>query len=275
MEFRRQDIYYEGKDEWKKIVPLGDSHIGNSGCDMKALKDMVDWIKSKDDVAWVGMGDYIDAINYSDPRFDPKTISSKYMIEGNMDKIIQMQINDLVDLLEPIKDKCIGLLRGNHEETIRKHYHYDVLYEMAKDLELPRNILLYDTAIIRLRYKRKNSMGKSSHCFDILCAHGNVGGRSYGYKANRVQDLHKYFLADIYLLAHSHIKQAQLSNLIYFNTKGTMCKKKIVDAYTGCFLQAYKAGQTCYAEKGLFPPTDIGVIKIQIQPEHGDIHVSI
>jgi len=271
MEFNKIDIKYDSKRQWLNLVPLGDMHLGNSGCDLKALKDMIDYIKNKEDTYWIGMGDYIDAINYSDPRFDPKTICSKYISEGDIDKIIQLQIDDIVDLFQPIKDKCIGLLRGNHEETIRRHYHYDVLYEITKDLELPKKYCLYDLSVTRLRFERI----KSRHCYDILTAHGNVGGRTYGYKANRINDLHKFFVSDVYLLAHSHIKQAQLSSLIFFNHIGQECKRKVVDAYTGCFLRGYEKGMTSYIEKWLYPPTDIGCVKLKFQPEHNDIHVSI
>lgn len=273
MEFNRICIKTNSKADWYKIVPLGDVHLGNCNCDLQAFKDMVSWIQSKDDCLWVGMGDYIDAINYSDKRFDPKTISTKYLVEGDIDKCIQMQIQDFVDIIRPIKDKCIGLLRGNHEEAIRQHYHFDVLYEIAKELALPRKMLLYDTAVIRLHFDRDKS--KSRHDYDMFLAHGNVAGRSQGAKANRINELHKFFLADIYLLAHSHIKQAQLGTLLYFNNRGTLCKKKVIDAYTGCFLRGYERDKTSYVEKWLYPPTDIGCIKIELKPENGDKHVSL
>jgi len=276
MQFLKHIIEYESKNEWFSIIPIGDIHLGNAGCDTKYLKDLIEWIANKENTFWLGMGDYIDAINYTDPRFDPKTVLKKYLEQGDIDKIIQMQIEDLIDLLEPIKDKCLGLLRGNHEEIIRKHYHYDVVYEIVKDLDLDRNLNLYDLANIRLAFKRKvNSKAQPTHIFDIIAAHGNVGGRTYGYKANRISDLKKYFIADIYLLAHSHIKLAQISNLLYFDRRGNQKKKKIIEAYTGCFLRGYKKNRTSYIEKAIFPPTDIGVVKILIQPETGDKHVSL
>ena len=272
MEFCKHNITTDSRTEWYNIIPLGDTHLGNIGCELKALQNMVNWIKEKDNTYWIGMGDYIDAINYSDPRFDPKTLSTKYIAEGNIDKCIQMQINDIVDILEPIKDKCLGLLRGNHEETVRKYYHFDVLYEMAKDLNLNRNLLLYDTAIIRMRFKRA---GKAVNMYDIYVSHGNIGGRTYVAKANRLSYLVAEHDADIYLLAHSHIKLAQMRTKRYFNRTGKYCKKKIVQAMTGCFLSGYTVGKTSYVEKMMFPPTDIGCVKIMLKPDTGDKHVSL
>jgi len=608
MQYLKHVIGYNSKTEWFNIIPLGDIHLGHAGCDFRYLKDMLKWIEEKSNTFWIGMGDYIDAINYSDPRFDPKTVMAKYLVQGDIDKIIQMQIEDIVDLFEPIKGKCLGLLRGNHEEcysedtmvltkngwkkynelkigeeiltwrkpdgfgdgvleyqpikriaiydyngeaihiigskidlvvtpshrmvvksssssyqvvpaylvkankkgwtnyvpisgewnglpcnltddeikligwlisegsieysqnkqprisihqsifvnekkveeinqiiknldfnphtyihknnvkswrfnveeskkilelmdgdikhiprvlldgskkqlmillntmikgdgtvwkqnrqpkayytsdiklvhqleelilkigwnptitirkghlteirdkeyqtkdgyvvgfwrqtkyngiqskkiiwykgkvwcpevdntfivvkrnnkicisgnTIRKHYHYDVIYEIVKDLGLDRSLLLYDVANVRLVFRRQvNSHALPSHVFDFVVAHGNVGGRTYGYKANRISQLKQWFIGDVYLLAHSHIKLAQTSNMIYFDYRGNQKKKKIVEAYTGCFLRGYERGKTSYVERWLYPPTDIGVVKIMLQPESGDKHVSV
>jgi predicted phosphodiesterase len=272
MEFCKHVIKVDSRNEWYNIIPIGDIHLGNEGCEIQALKNMVDWIKEKDNTYWIGMGDYIDAINYSDPRFDPKTVSTKYMASGNIDKCIQMQIADVVKILEPIKDKCLGLLRGNHEESIRKYYHFDVLYEMAKDLNFNRNLLLYDTAIIRLVFKR---LEKAVNMYDIYVSHGSIGGRTYGAKSNRLGELLSEHEADIYLLAHSHIKLAQMRTKHYFNRSGKYSKKKIVQAMTGCFLSGYSVGKTSYVEKMMFPPTDIGCVKIMLKPDTGDKHVSL
>jgi len=263
--------------EWIKVIPIGDIHLGNSSSDLTKLKMIVKYIEEKPDIYWIGMGDYIEAINYTDPRFDAKTVDEKYLMLGNLDKLIQLQIEDLTKILRPIKDKCLGLLRGNHEDAIRKHNKYDILYEITKELDLDRNLILYDTAIIRLLFERKALLGKSKHSkqIDMFVSHGNAGGRTYGYKSNRLSELTKWFLADIYLLAHSHTKQAQSSTQIYFDRSGHQRKKKIILAITGCFLKSYDADKDSYAEKMCLPPTDIGVTKIMIQPETGDIHISL
>ena len=275
MEFRKVELPYSNS-EWVKVIPIGDVHLGNSSADITKLKAIIDYVKNKENTYWVGMGDYIEAINYSDPRFDPKSVDAKYLVGGDIDKIVQLQIKDIVELFRPIKDKCLGLLRGNHEETIRKYYHFDVLYEMAKDLDLDRDLLLYDTAIVRLLFKQ-GFFEKSKHSrqIDMLVSHGNAGGRTYGYKSNRLAELTKWFVADIYLLAHSHTKQTQSSTQIRFDRYGNQKKKKTIYAITGCFLKSYVVGKNSYAEKLCLPPSDIGVVKIMIQPKTGDLHISL
>jgi len=276
MQYLKIKIPYKSS-EWIKLIPLGDIHLGNSSVDLVKLKAIVKYIQEKKNTYWIGMGDYVEAINYSDPRFDPSTVDIKGLTLKNLDKLVQLQIKELVEVLEPIKEKCIGLLRGNHEEVIRKFNQYDVIYEIAKDLDLDRSLLLYDTAIVRMLFERKAVLGKSCHSkqIDILVSHGNAGGRTYGYKSNRLSELAKWFIADVYLLAHSHTKQAQSSTQIYFDRSGNQQKKKTISAITGCFLKSYDVDKNSYAEKMCLPPTDIGVAKIMIQPETGDIHISL
>ena len=109
----------------------------------------------------------------------------------------------------------------------------------------------------------------------IYISHGNVGGRTYGAKANRLSYLVADHDADIYLLAHSHIKLAQMRTRRYFNRTNKYCKKKIIQAMTGCFLTGYNEGRSSYVEKFMLPPTDIGCIKIMLRPDTGDKHVSL
>lgn len=270
MQYNPVVLHYESPAERFNIIPMGDIHLGNVGCDVRRLKDLVRWIANKDNTYWLGMGDYIDAINYTDPRFDPKTVDKRYLAAGDLDKMIQMQINDLIDILEPIADKCLGLHRGNHEEKIRREYHYDILYELWRGLCLNGTAMLYDAALTRLKFVRGRHVTK----VDIFSAHGNVGGRKGGNKINRLEDLMGYFDADIYLLAHSHIKVAEVKTTLYFDNRGNLRQKKRILAVTGCFLKSYEKGKTSYAERFLLPPNDLGVIKIMISPEDGDIHVS-
>ena len=50
---------------------LGDIHEGAANHQAKALKEAINIIATDSDAYWIGMGDYIDAINHRDPRFNP------------------------------------------------------------------------------------------------------------------------------------------------------------------------------------------------------------
>jgi len=253
---------------WIKLIPLGDIHLGNTGCDLKKLKEQINYIKEKKDCYWVGMGDYVDSINYSDKRFDPTTVAEPFI--SHLSNCIPLQIETLAKLLAPIKDKCLGLLRGNHEEKIRLQHHYDIIYEMRKvlGLDIPD---LKDAAIMRLRF---NALRGGSYIFDIFVTHGNVGGRKGGAKVNRLEDMIGYMDADIYLMGHSHIKVTESRSVLYVDNNLNLKYRKRVLACTGCFLNGYTKGIPSYVEKWNYPPTSTGCIKLMINPRRHDIHVS-
>lgn len=221
METNLVEIPYKSKSDKFSIIPLGDCHVGNRGCEKQRLYDMVQWIKEKENCYWIGMGDYIDCINYTDKRFDPCTVDDKYLV--NLSNCVPMQVEDIIRIFRPIKDKCIGLHRGNHEEKIRLNYHFDIMHEFKKEFDVP---LLDDSAYTRLRFKRENSNEKD--VFNIFSMHGRVGGRKGGNKINWLEDLISYVDADIYLIAHAHIKASELKTQLVGDNRNHIKQKKKV-----------------------------------------------
>ena len=268
MEINMKTIRIKSKADWIHIIPIGDIHMGNIGCDVEKLKKLVDWIKTKDNVYWIGMGDFFDCINYTDKRFDPHTVAPKF--RNHLDNLIPMQMAEVAKILTPIKDKCIGLHEGNHERKIRLHYHYDPIYEIWKSFDTPTIPILKDAAITRLRFV----YGKHSNIYDIFSVHGNVGGRKGGAKINRLEDMCANFTADIYLMAHSHIKLTEAKTQLYVNSNLKLARKTRILAVTGCFLNGYIEGSGGYCEQWMLSPTKTGAVKISIKPYTGNIHVS-
>ena len=266
MRTQRHVIKYDGSREtWFYLIPIGDIHLGNAGCDLSGLKKMVDWVKNKENTFWIGMGDYVDCINYTDNRFDPSTIDERYL--HNLGNAVPLQIQDVIDILLPIADKCIGLHRGNHEEKIRLKYHYDVMYEMWRSMKAP---LLDDTALSRLSF----TDGNHNSAFEIFSTHGIVGGRRGGAKINRLEDMISYVDADVYIMGHSHIKATETKSTLYLDNQGNLkCKKRVLGV-TGCFLKGYTENSSSYVEKWNYPPTDMGVLKIMFNPRRHDVHIS-
>ncbi len=66
------------------IYYLGDVHLGAANCNEHALKNAVKMIQ-EDANAWIGVGDYIDAISYNDLKKMPtlglelETISMRFL----------------------------------------------------------------------------------------------------------------------------------------------------------------------------------------------------
>ena len=272
MEINAVTIKIKDEVTWYHIIPIGDIHIGNIGCDLKKLQQLVNWIKERDNVRWIGMGDFFDCINYTDKRFDPQTIAPEF--RNFLDNLVPRQVEALVKILEPIKDKCIGLHEGNHERKIRLRYQYNPIYEVWKSFNIPTIPILKDAAITRLRFEYGRKGKAHINIYDIFSVHGNVGGRKGGAKINRLEDMCAHFVADIYLMAHSHIKLTEAKTQLYVDKGLNLNKKTKILAVTGCFLNGYTKGSGGYCEQWMLAPTKTGVIKISIKPVSGNIHVS-
>jgi len=273
MEINVKTIKIKDETTWYHIIPIGDIHMGNIGCDIKKLEKLVAWIKGKPNVYWIGMGDYFDCINLGDKRFDLSTVAVEFRDE--LHNLVPSQVARVAKILEPIKEKCIGLHEGNHERTIRLHNQYNPTYELWRSFNIPSIPMLKDAAITRLRFAYECKAKKQpSYKYDIFSVHGNVGGRKGGAKLNRLEDMCANFQADIYLMAHSHIKLTSSKSQLYVDSKLNLRRSKKVLAVTGCFLNGYTEGAGGYCEQWMLSPTMTGVVKISLRPVQGDLHIS-
>ena len=142
MEIIEKNIEFKSKrNKDFTVIPLGDIHLGNKGCDEERLYEVVNYIKNKERCYCILMGDYVDAINYLDPRFDSRQVNSRYILGDDktlsLENMIQRQVSDFLRIVTPIKDKIIGIISGNHEETVRKYHHWDITQHLAYELGVP------------------------------------------------------------------------------------------------------------------------------------------
>jgi len=109
-------VQYGSRKDQFDIYPLGDIHAGVVHCAEKQIKAKVREISENPFALWIGMGDMADCITPGDRRWDDSVIAPWV----DRQNIAESCRNWLVKLFEPVKDKCIGILEGNHELTMRK-----------------------------------------------------------------------------------------------------------------------------------------------------------
>jgi len=167
-----------------------------------------------------------------------------------------------MELFKPIKDRCIGLHRGNHEECLRLKYHFDVMAKMKEAWGVP---LLEDTAFTRLTFDRN---GDHTEKFILWTSHSNAGGRGTGGKLNRIEDCMAIFDADVYVVGHGHRKVITSLTALSASDKGDLhlISRRRVGGMTGAYFKTYLEGHSTYGEKGMFSPSDLGAIKLTIDP---------
>jgi len=248
-----------------KIHPLGDIHAGTIHCTENGIKKRVAEIKNDENAFWIGMGDYGEFIAAGDKRWDPDQKSIAPWVE--QDDIAETQRKWIVGLLDPIRDKCIGLLYGNHEDAIRKFLKTNVQKHICEDLGVDN---LGYSCFIRLRFKRENS--NDTRQVKICATHGAGGVITRGAKMIRLERFMNAFDARIYLHGHVHDIIENDRPYIFLSDTGKIKQKLDIGVMTGCWFRTYTQGiQASYGESKNYPPTVIGSPCITIDPEDDDI----
>jgi len=246
------------------FTPVGDLHMGNSACDMELVFRTLDGIRADPRALWGGMGDYIDAIFPNDPRWAAGGIDERFMPLSNQDRIADAYREKLSDLLHPIAEKCLFFGRGNHEETVLKHYYTDLAGVVAHDLKLPYSEWAGATKVVF-----SDSPVASSHGYQLIIfhQHGWQAGRMDGAKVNEARRLMAYIHADIYLVGHSHSKFVIPQARMGFNHPFTrIVQQEVYLAHTGSALKTLRQDVVSYAERAGYPPVSLGFVTFRITP---------
>jgi hypothetical protein len=253
---------------------LGDEHLGSEAASTEKISEAVGIIKSDKGAHWGHMGDALEAIHLGDPRFDPDVHRGKKAI-------LNAQLDIWEDVHSPILDTMDFLLDGNHEETIIK------VFNPAE--EIARRI--------KNKYDREIGWGGRTiaiglNGYRLFATHGaravnSLAGDIMQREMNdciRIKRLLRDLRSDCHVMAMGHIHKLRVHppikklNLL---TKGNKLKESYSFDYTtsdgvlhedarwycstGSFMRGYIYGATSYGEKLMYPPTELGFIKISVK----------
>jgi len=264
MEIGKWTEKYTHRNTEFHLYPLGDIHAGTKHCAEEKIKAKVKEIEQDPYAIWIGMGDYGEFITGNDPRWDIAVIAD--WVEK--DDVTESQREWIVNLFHPIKDKCIGLLEGNHEDAIRLHFKGDVQGHLCKDLEVPN---LGYSCFIRLIFQRTRS---DSQQFKAHFEHGSGGAITEGGKIQRLYRGLTSFSAHIYGMGHVHDVTSR--NFPYLDLADNDEIKDLTKAaaITGCWTKTYSQGiRASYSEKKGYPPSRLGCPVFNIKPFYRQITV--
>jgi len=244
--------YPSGKSVFNHAI-LGDTHIGNKGAHKNLVRRTVKWIEAYADT-WSGSGDYIEAITHDDERrFDWSTLDRELATPKE-------QVAWVAEALEPIADKCLGLLRGNHEYEVERRRGFDATDRLAE--KLGTEAWGY-SAFLRFRFNR----GQHRTKFDVFMHHGKTAARTKGGKINKLRSMDRIFEADVYCMAHVHDVEADVRPFLTVDQKLNIVEKRLLYVLTGGFLRGYVENMSTYVERGMYAPTTLGAIFLQFTPE--------
>jgi hypothetical protein len=221
---------------------------------MGRLDERIEEIKNNDRAYWFGIGDMGDHIYYTDPRF---TILNWSALEAeDMQNALIKHIRKIADKFEPIKDKCLGYGRGNHEKTVNDKYHVDPTQEVCDRLGL-KNIGYSSLATLTFRRPLKGGKRQKSYTVRIYMHHGFGGGRTHGAQINKVEGMISGYGADIYAMGHVHGKVASKPVRIETDHNGNKVRRKLACLVTSSYVNIAEEKTTGYAERLGFREADL------------------
>lgn len=118
------------------------------------------------------------------------------------------QMQEMVNMLLPVRHKIIGVTTGNHENRIYKEAGVDIMRLVCREMGVedrysPEGIMVF----LRFGQKKQDRHRdrKSLQWYSIYATHGSGGGRKEGAKAIRLADMAAIVDADVYVHSHTHL----------------------------------------------------------------------
>lgn len=178
-----------------ELHPLFDLHIGDGLSDGLLIQETIDHIKNTPNAYCILGGDLMDtAISTS--------VGDTY--GANLQPMQQMEV--CVKLFEPIKNKILCVVPGNHENRIYRSDGIDITAIMAAQLGLQGKYSATASFLfVRLGEDQADGHHKRKVSYSLYCYHGSGGGKKEGGKINRLADMAQICDADVYICGHTHL----------------------------------------------------------------------
>ena len=248
-----------------RLFPLGDVHLGNAACDEKLFRSVVQRIADDDNALWIGLGDYCDFINVSDPRFDPESLSP-WVRMAHLPDLARAQSERFLEIVQPIAHQCLGLVEGNHERAIAKHYERSIYSEIVTGIkerggfESDHPLAFGYSGWLMLHFYRHATKDAHGRLVRISLHHGFVGGKLAGAKALNMQRWLWTHDCDLAIFGHSHNTMAQVEAVE--SVKGNrVVRHHRIGMYSGTFMNGAR-----YSEKAGYFPLPITQPHVLLRP---------
>jgi len=238
-------IVYEFPELSKlELLSLGDIHWDSVFCEKKLLKKKVQEIK--DQGYYTGLiGDTFDKLFFN--RQDRE----------ERDESLNEAFYELIDILEPIKDRILYIVRGNHDKGVEKATEFSITQDLARWLDVP---YIKGMGIVHLRIGTRKSDKKRMVSYAMLVTHGWGGGRRKGSGARKIEELSSFVWGvDFYVIGHLHKPEsAPRGVFIYDPRKEAVFQKDL----RGVVLSSFQSYPIYAQEKGMNPGAKVEYLTI-------------
>ncbi|MEM2921136.1 MAG: metallophosphoesterase [Candidatus Bathyarchaeia archaeon] len=247
------------------LEPIGDLHIGSPAFDQEKFQERIRAIAREPNRYTIIMGDIIDNIRpYKrgdvDKRFTYHGIDRRAMTPME-------QIELFHEFIKPIKNKILGVLWGNHEYSTMEYDEFrNVVCRLSDGTTLP---FLGSMCFLKLTITNT----KKTRSWTIWACHGSYSGMKRGGAINRLEDLSLQYNADVYLHAHTHLKEFAVASAWTINNNGQLDEWRRIYVMTGTFMRKHTVGFDGYSEKRPnMLQSRVGTITVMFDLESGKTH---
>jgi hypothetical protein len=228
------------------LYPLGDWHHGSRQSFPRFIKKAVDEIADNPEARWCSMGDLM----------ENAIIGSKsdvYLSTSNPEK----QVEDIVALLKPIKDKCLFMIPGNHGARSMRQVGLDPDKVIADLLGIPYARYSILASIVLRGCPPPNRIVAYFH-------HSRGGGSTPGGKVNGAAKIRLIVPnADAVFCGHSHTTSREPLTWFDAGYRG-LIRKKGYNYIIGSAL----TWKESYAEEKGYRPAAVEQIRVRFELKH-------
>jgi len=257
------EIEHDSRDDVMEIVPLGDLHVGNAACDEDGIRSAVEYIYNNPNAYWIGMGDYGDFINMRDHRFDPIALAD-WVTTRDLVDLAGAQKRRVLNILEPIANKCLGLVKGNHDKKIHRAWERAIFDEIVVGMKerawylggvAEIDLSLNYWGFVHLKFRRAGAAVRTV----VISAHHGFGS------SKNITGMEKFLWShecDVALFGHTHHMTSHRSARTEITKTGKVVYRPQWGVVTGSFLQS----DADYAVQAGYMPVPTGTTKITLRP---------
>lgn len=203
------------------IIPISDVHLGAAECMEQEFISFVETVRNSENVYITLGGDLLNNATKS-------SVSNIYDEVYRPSTAKRMMAN----ILEPIRDKIICAVGGNHERRSSRDVDDDITYDIMTKLDI-ENRYRENIAFVKIQMGRATTSGgyrnkgayRPTYC--IAVTHGSGGGVLTGAGVNR-NERFGYALdgVDALIVGHTHKPYTTQPGKISVDTKNNIVKVK-------------------------------------------------
>lgn len=238
------------------------------------IREWVDAIRSRPNAYTILMGDSLDQAR-SHYRKHLKSYTDDENSQEAYDGYVREEVRKLAAILEPIKSRIWGAIRGNHYHEYMDGTNTE--QDLCRLLGIP-----YMGAVGLLRVTMPVN-GNTHRSIKVLAHHngGSQGGRTTGGDVAGLTRIEAGWDVDVYLAGHTHRRWGTKEAVLTVTDRKAprVVERTKVFARCGTFLKGFREDNPSatqrhapsYAEDKLLRPTDLGWVEIAVtwRSSHG------